>query len=344
MRMSTAGRALGLLVLGALAALAAALPARADIIHLADGRKLEGEVKLEGDTYVITSRSGIKTRVPKYMVRMIEKADPPAERVAKARKVLEAKGEKTTADEWAELGALAGKLRLKEDARKAFEKAVSLDSDHEAARKGLGQVHYGGRWIPEDEAMIRQGKVKVDGRWVDKKEADDARARRADADARKKIDKTRPKKKDTDSGLVKCGNCEGSGMSVWIPCRQCDESGKPGYSNLGDRYALCRTCKGAGRLPGIKCAQCRGVGKYDPKKLRTPKGRHISSGFKLCPTCNGTGVEAYLKCLQCARSKYPGFCFFGERYEICRKCRGATKVPALPCARCQRSGLLRERR
>ncbi len=341
MREPSAGRVICLIVFAALAALGA----HADIIHLIDGRKLEGEVRLEGDTYVITGRSGIKTRVPRYMVRKIEKADPPAVRVAKAGKALVAKGDEATADEWAELGKLAANYRLKKDAQRAFEKAVSLDPDHEAARKGLGQVYYGGRWMPEDEAMTRQGKVKVAGRWVDKKDAGNARTGQSDAGARrKKIEEAKAKAKARDSGFVKCGNCKGTGISVWIPCHQCDESGKPGYSNLGDRYALCMRCKGAARRPGIKCAQCRGRGKYDPKKKRSPKGRYISSGFKLCPTCNGTGVETYMKCLQCARSKYPGFCYFGEYYAICQKCGGTSKRAALPCARCQRSGLVRERR
>jgi hypothetical protein len=340
MRESSVGRIVFFLAFALLVALAA----RADIIHLVDGRKLEGEVRLDGDTYVITGRSGIKTRIKKYMVLKIVKAAPPAERIAKAGKALVAKGKKATADEWAELGKLATELNLKKDARRAFAKAVSVDPNHKIARKALGQVSYGGRWIPKDEAMTRQGKVKVDGRWVDKKEAEDKRSGKAAADARKKIEKAKAKAKASIAEHVTCGNCQGSGMSVWIPCRQCEGSGKPGYSNLGDRYALCMRCKGAGRLPGIKCVQCRGRGKYDPKKKRTPRGRHIAKGFKLCEACSGTGVEAYLTCLQCARSKFPGFCFFGERYEICRKCYGAAKVPALFCAPCQRSGLVREKR
>lgn len=341
MRMSTAGRALGLLVL---AALAAAPPALADIIHFVDGRKLEGEVKLEGDTYVITGRSGIKTRVPKYMVRAIEKADPPAERISKARKALEAKGKKATADEWCALGKLASGLRLAKDAKRAYEEAVSLDTDHEAARKGLGQIYYGGRWISEKEAMIRQGKVNVGGRWVDKDETNSGRFKRPAAEARKKIDQAKAMAKAVGAEYIRCDNCNGSGMSVWIPCHQCERSDRKGYCWFGDKYAICDRCKGSARFPGIKCTQCRGLGKYNPARKRTPRGRYIPSGFKICPTCNGTGVEAYTKCLQCARSKYPGFCYFGEKYTICMKCLGGAKVPALACARCQRSGLLRERR
>ncbi|MHC4250719.1 MAG: tetratricopeptide repeat protein, partial [Planctomycetota bacterium] len=255
-----------------------------------------------------------------------------------------AKGKKATADEWSELGKLAAGFRLKEEARRAYEKAVSLEPDHEAARKGLGQVYYGGRWVPEEEAMIRQGKVKVAGRWVDRDDAGDTRPRPSDAAAKRKVDEAKAMVKAMGPDYVRCGNCNGSGMSIWIPCHQCERSDKKGYCWFGDKYAICDRCKGSARLPGIKCSQCRGLGKYDPKKKRSPKGRYIPSGFRICPTCNGTGVEAYTKCLQCARCKYPGFCYFGDKYTICHKCFGGAKVPALPCARCQRSGLLRERR
>ncbi|MHC4251499.1 MAG: tetratricopeptide repeat protein [Planctomycetota bacterium] len=341
MRTPAAGLALGVLVL---AALAAAPPARADIVYLNDGRKIEGEVVIEGDTYVITGRSGIKTRVPKTMVREVQKTDLPEEMIAKLRRILEAKGKKATADEWYELGKLASELRLAEDAKSAYEEAISLDADHKAARRRLGQVYYGGTWVSAEEAMTRQGKVKVAGRWVDKDESGGGRSKRPDDQARKNIDKAKAMVNAIGPDYVKCNKCKGSGIAVWITCNQCARSDRKGYCWFGDKYAICDRCKGTARFPGIKCAQCRGLGKYDPSRKRSPKKRFVPNGYRICPTCKGSGVERFAKCLQCARCKYPGYNYFGEKYTICMKCLGHAKVPALWCARCQRSGIVRERK
>ena len=64
-------------------------------------------------------------------------------------------------------------------ARAAFERVVTLDPDHKAARRALGYESIGGRWLKGDDLMRAKGMVRVDGRWIASEEV----RRRATASA-----------------------------------------------------------------------------------------------------------------------------------------------------------------
>jgi len=341
-RYPAAAVAAALVILGAWAHVA-----RADVVVLADGRKIEGTVKREGDVYVITGRFGTTTRVPVYEVAEIRKTKSTFDDFTKKRDALEAKGDKATAEEWFELATFAAKQNLTQQARETYEKVISIDPAHEEAHNALGHVRYEGTWMTEQRAMALKGMVKVDGRWVRREDATQATRERP----------TRRRESGPDPGsraaavakafavvYVNCSKCSGSGIEIWVKCRQCERSSRPGWNYFGEGFRLCMTCKGSTKIAALACRQCRRTGKVDPNKPRTSTGRVIGKGFRQCPDCNGTGGLEWQKCAQCSRSKYPGLNNFGERYEPCRKCQATGRVMALKCFHCGGGGIVREKR
>ena len=321
--------------------------ARADIVVLADGRKIEGTVKREGDVYVITGRFGTTTRVPVYEVAEIRKSKSSFDDFTKKRDALEAKGDKATAQEWFELAAFAAKQNLTHQARETYEKVISLDPAHERAHKALGDVRYEGTWMTEERAMALKGMVKVGGRWVPRQEATQAIRERS---ARRR--ERSPDRKSMKDAVAKafaieyetCPKCSGSGIEIWIKCHQCDKSRRPGYSWFGDCFRMCKVCRGTAKVPGIRCRYCIGKGRIDPNKSRTPRGRVIGKGFRPCPDCNGSGGLEWQRCHQCDKSPHPGLNYFGDHYEVCHKCLGTGRRRALKCNRCLGGGIVREER
>ncbi|HVS17113.1 MAG TPA: hypothetical protein VMT18_00840, partial [Planctomycetota bacterium] len=168
-----------------------ALVARADVVVLKDGRRIEGEVARE-DARVVILRTGLgeltfrRSEVVEILRKKTLRAEY-AEREARAR----------TAADFCALGEWAREVKLASLARKAWKRAVELDGDHalarerlgfvrhegewltqderdarlraadDAAKRAAGLVEHAGRWItPEDKARSEQGLVEHDGRWV----------------------------------------------------------------------------------------------------------------------------------------------------------------------------------
>src|SRR5437016_1558408 len=52
--------------------------ALADVITTTDGIRLEGDLKREGDNWIVTTRSGIRTVIPASKVKSIEASKPAA--------------------------------------------------------------------------------------------------------------------------------------------------------------------------------------------------------------------------------------------------------------------------
>lgn len=155
----------------AVALLALASAARADVIVLKDGRRVEGEIAREdGASVVVRTGLGELTFARSEIVEIVRKKTPRAEfaeREARAR----------TAQEFFELGEWARGQKLESLARKAWKRAVELDGQHALARERLGFVRHGDEWLTPDErdARLRQehdaaqraaGLVEHEGRWV----------------------------------------------------------------------------------------------------------------------------------------------------------------------------------
>jgi hypothetical protein len=64
------------------------------------------------------------------------------------------------------LGLWCRKEGLSAEAESTFERVVALSPDHEGARRELGYVRHGDRWLTRDEAMSAKGLVLHEGVWM----------------------------------------------------------------------------------------------------------------------------------------------------------------------------------
>ena len=138
-----------------------AVPARGDVVHLTDGRRLEGAVSVEGGAVVVRHRWG-QVRVERAEVERIEETDDPWDQLERLRREL-AQG---TADERYRFAEWARGQGFQDEARKAFLDVLRVDPDHPGARAALGYVLQDGRWITETDRNRALGLVEVDGEWV----------------------------------------------------------------------------------------------------------------------------------------------------------------------------------
>lgn len=145
--------------------LAAAPPARADEILLANGRKLEGRAEKLGDEVIVRAAGGEIRLAAKEVARITPgptREDLYRERLAK-----------TDAKDSAALLALADWCRdqgLRDRERQHLRALLDADPDHPAARARLGFLRDGDRWVTEDEYHSARGFVKVRREWVSKDE------------------------------------------------------------------------------------------------------------------------------------------------------------------------------
>jgi hypothetical protein len=180
-RILALGLAVGLLALGA----------AADVLHMKDGRTVEGHV-LEETASVVR----IKT-----VLGVLEFKRAEIERIERKKGDVQEYDERfaraKTGDEFHALGLWAEQKRMRKHSKQAMQQAVQVEPMHEAANLWLGNVlhegrwmtpeerellvaaaqeaeqrarglvPYGGRWVtPEDKARLEQGLLLVDGEWL----------------------------------------------------------------------------------------------------------------------------------------------------------------------------------
>jgi len=148
-------------------ALLAALPAPADIVHLADGTSIEGTVTDLGDDLRVERGPGAMT-IPKRRVLRIEAGPTPEERaVARAATLRpdDLPGRLAFAA-WCKEQGLAARARAEVEA------VLALDPECEEARRALGHERIDGRWMTFEEAQQSRGLVLHRGRWITVEERD----------------------------------------------------------------------------------------------------------------------------------------------------------------------------
>lgn len=154
--------------------LAATPQARADRVHLKNGRVVEGDVREEGDAVVVRTRAGAEARLPRDQVVRIEEDATPEER---ARERLAALADD---DLEAHLALARDGERAGLDAvvREVRDRILARWPDEPETRRALGWVKHEGRWITRADYMAGLGLVPGDdGRtWITPEEA----ARRTD--------------------------------------------------------------------------------------------------------------------------------------------------------------------
>jgi len=163
------------------ATLAAPAVGLADVVHLKDGRALEGAVQAEGDALVIRQRLG-EVRVRRADVVRIEETEDRWDRLERLEDEL-ARG---TAEERYRFAAWARDHDFPEEAREAFLSVLRVDANHPGARAALGYVLHEGRWVTVEDRNRARGLVEHRGEWLTPEErAEKVEAERQLAAARR---------------------------------------------------------------------------------------------------------------------------------------------------------------
>jgi hypothetical protein len=136
----------------------------ADIVHLKNGKKVEGEVApgAKPGTVEIRTGEGTSVTIPDGDVLKIEKLPSPLEDFERKRQALPA-GDLDALDD---LLLWTRERRLGTKAKAVSRKILEIDPNHEEARKELGYVLFENRWVPEGELRKRNGLVRFQGEWM----------------------------------------------------------------------------------------------------------------------------------------------------------------------------------
>ncbi len=148
------------LLLITLAAAIVAPGAGADLVHLKSGKILEGQVTATEEGLRVSGQSGTIT-IANALVEKFELGQTLAGLVAQK---LKETGE--DADSLYRVGRWFSKRGLGLAADKAYEQAVARNADHLLARRALGQVKQGGKWVSYRELARSSGMTRKGGRWV----------------------------------------------------------------------------------------------------------------------------------------------------------------------------------
>ncbi len=122
-----------------------ALPAGADTVHLKPGGKIKNcRVIEDGPEFLVIRTPNGRMDVPKEVVRRVERRESILD-------VYDGKRAAVRDDDSARLYVLAEWCRknagLREEMRELLEKVIALDEDHGGARRNLGFVREGGKWV-----------------------------------------------------------------------------------------------------------------------------------------------------------------------------------------------------
>ncbi len=151
-------------------------PASADVLHMKDGRQLEGKI-VENDSKkpeVKFRVQGIVQTFKRSEIARVEVKATKEDEYAEKAKGLSARD----ADGHFKLGLWCQTEGLVSQAKKEFQAAIKVDPDHEGARTALGFERVDGQWLDEkgkraylaakeEEEAKAAGKVKWKDAWVD---------------------------------------------------------------------------------------------------------------------------------------------------------------------------------
>lgn len=156
----------------------------ADTVTLVNGNTLEGRVRYENGKIVVEMAGGTVV-LDKSKVAEVEEKRTAIHEYHDKFAALKAKKDDATAAEYAALAQFAEDNGLKRFVTDHYRKALSLDPNNEAARKGLGYIKQDGVWMTADEAARARGLVQHNGQWVTPEAKADIEKLRAAADLEK---------------------------------------------------------------------------------------------------------------------------------------------------------------
>ncbi len=139
--------------------------ARADVIELTTGGRLEGKIVQAEDadksTFVIDLAAGGHLTIPRSQVARVDTtSDSEAEYEKLARTSPDTVEDHLKMAEWCRQHKLLG------DYRRHLERIVELEPNHAEARAALGFRQKDGQWMNRDDVMTSRGLVLYEGRYV----------------------------------------------------------------------------------------------------------------------------------------------------------------------------------
>ena len=142
--------------------------ARADVLHLKTGGRLEGILVTEGPATLTLDMGSGKLSLPRSSVLRIERKES-ALAEYRARLASVSRGDVTA---YAELARFAAEHGLRSEARVMWARVVSLDPRNVEGHLALGHVLVDGRYVDEDTARQASGMVRFEGSWMTPSEQD----------------------------------------------------------------------------------------------------------------------------------------------------------------------------
>jgi hypothetical protein len=139
--------------------------ARGDVVELAGGGRVEGRIANSADkdpsALVIELNGGGQLKVSRSQVARIE-----------SRSAVEAEYEKLartspdTIEGHVKMAEWCRERKLRFQAQRHWERVVSLEPNHAAARVALGYRQKNGQWVTREDVMASRGLVLYEGRYV----------------------------------------------------------------------------------------------------------------------------------------------------------------------------------
>jgi hypothetical protein len=135
---------------------------RADLILLKNGGKIEGKVTtIKDDLIMITLPNGSMT-LPRGEVKQIIRGVTNVELYQQLKVAIDP----NDAEGYYQLGLWCWEHKLPQYHKESLTAAITINPDHEKARKALGYERHEGRWITNDELMALKGYILHQGKWV----------------------------------------------------------------------------------------------------------------------------------------------------------------------------------
>jgi hypothetical protein len=145
----------------------------ADIVHLKDGGKVEGEIVREDAAKIVVKTRFGEVTVERSRIKSIEEKKTPVQIYRARLRTIAA----DDPDALFELAVFCRENRLKKQEKELYAKILELNDQHDGACEAVGRVKWDGRWITpeerdrlaaegEDAAKRAEGLVKYKGEWV----------------------------------------------------------------------------------------------------------------------------------------------------------------------------------
>lgn len=136
--------------------------ARADVVHLKGGGRIEGEIVEDRADAVVVEVSAGRITIPRSRVEGTAQGTSALAQF-RARSARLAGGDIAG---WLALGEWARDHDLLTQARAAFEHVLAIDPTNARAHQALGDVLVAGRWLTLEDSRRARGLVEFDGEWV----------------------------------------------------------------------------------------------------------------------------------------------------------------------------------